>query len=1178
MDEVSIYNRALAGTEIQSIYHAGANGKCYTATAPQITGQPADQSVVLGDSASFTVLASGTPPLSYQWTFGETNLAGATGAQLLLPSVSAAKAGNYAVIVANTSGSVTSRTAVLTLLPTPPCTPPPAGLLGWWRAEGNTWNAAGASQGTLQGQTTYGSGRVGQCFVLDGSGDGVMIGSAADYQLQNFTIEAWVKRASATQVSANASGNGMIISRGGTGYGFGIGPSGSPFLTKVDVSNVTGPVLLTNTLWHHLAVTKSNTTVTFYLDGVAAAAMNYVVTFAFPNGIAIGARGDNLVSCFLGSIDEPSLYERPLTAGEVQAIFAAGRSGKCFTGTPPQITTQPADQTVVAGDLASFSVTASGSGPLSYQWTSEGTNLAGATGTQLQLPSVSATQAGHYAVVVTNAFGSITSTAAVLTVLVPPPCNSPAPGLVGWWRAAGNTRETVTGVGGSLAGQAGYAPGKVGTAFVFDGTTDGVHVMGQSAGLQLQNFTIEAWVKRSSAAQVTGNAAQDALFISYGGGGYGLGMNPSGQPFLTKVGTSVALAPALITNTAWHHVAVTKSGPLVSFQVDGVPYPTTAIYVNGSSYPVTNFPSVFTFATDIAIGAKGVDLANSFLGSVDEASIYARPLTTNEILAIYAAGNGGKCVVPAAPFITASPTNQSVVQGGNVTFSVAAVGAAPLSYQWARGGTTLPGATNTSLALTNVQFSQAGSYAVTVTNAGGSVTSSNAWLTVAFPPATVRIVSTNGMSGAPVVVPITILANGNENALGASLSYDPALLTFLGAIPGSGASDATLFVNTNLLPSGRIGFTIALPTDIALAAGSQNVVLASFTSPVRSTAISPSIGFTDTPTGRQLVDVYGTPLNATYTAGSVALSASVLESDAAPRPYGDHELLVADWVLLGRYVARLDYPTNASEFQRADSAPRATFGDGAIKVTDWVQAGRYVAGLDPLTVIGGPDVEAPLAPPGHPPKDPTTRRVLVVPNQLIQGTTGMVAIALDSLGNENAVSASLSFDPARLTYVSSTKGSASSIATLNVNAAQAAAGKLGFALALPTGYAYPAGSRELVRVTFRAVGQAGTTNVSFADSPVPRDVSDPAAISLACDYAGADVPIRSAPVLGIQRAGNQVVLTWPGWATNFTLKATGGIPSGAWTNTAASPALVNGELRVSLPVPERTLFYRLSQP
>ena len=219
-------------------------------------------------------------------------------------------------------------------------------------------------------------------------------------------------------------------------------------------------------------------------------------------------------------------------------------------------------------------------------------------------------------------------------------------------------------------------------------------------------------------------------------------------------------------------------------------------------------------------------------------------------------------------------------------------------------------------ALTNVQFSQAGNYAVTVTNAGGSVTSSNALLTVAFPPATVRVVSTNGMSGTPVVVPITILANGNENALGASLSYDPAQLTFLGAVPGPGAPDATLFVNTNLLGSGRIGFTIALPTDTALAAGNQEVVLATFASPVHSTAISPSIGFTDTPTGRQLVDVYGTPLNATYMAGNVALSASVLESDAAPRPDGDHELLVADWVLLGRYVARLDYPTNANEFQR----------------------------------------------------------------------------------------------------------------------------------------------------------------------------------------------------------------------------------------------------------------------
>lgn len=1161
MDEVSIYNRPLASAEMQAIYSAGANGKCYNATAPQITAQPADQSVVLGDSASFAVSAAGTPPLSYQWTFAGTNLAGATGSQLVLPSVTAAQAGDYAVIVANASGSVTSRMAVLTLIPVPACTPPPAGMLGWWRADGNAWNAVGTTQGTLQGQTTYGSGRVGQGFVFDGSGDGVMIGSAADYQLQNFTIEAWVKRASATQVSANAGGDGIIISRGGTGYGFGIGPNGSPFLTKVDVSNVTGPALLTDTFWHHLAVTKSNTTVTFYLDGVAAASMNYVVTFAFPNGIAIGSRGDNLAACFLGSIDEPSIYGRPLTAGEVQAIHAAGRSGKCFTGAAPAITQQPANTNAVAGEDAAFTVLASGTPPLAFQWFRDGSNaLPTGTSATLSLPVVQPSDAGGYSVVVTNSYGAVTSAVATLTVLPPLPCTNPPAGLVGWWRAANNTLDTAGASHGTLAGNATFATGKVGRAFVFDGSSDAVR-LGRPAALQLQNFTIETWLKRASAV-----SGEGAIFC-YGYGGYGMGMDGTGRLYLTRVGIDAVYCTTNLADTAWHHVALTKVGSAVTFYLDGVAYPNA-----------TSYTSVFTFSSDVAIGARGDNLASGFYGSLDEVSIYARSLTTIEVQALYAAGSGGKCVVPAAPFLTTQPTSQSVVRGGNVTFSVSAVGITPFSYQWSWNGTNLASATTATLALTNVQFNQAGNYAVTVANAGGSAVSSNALLTVAFPPATVSLVSTNGMSGTPVVVPITILANGNENALGASLSYDPAQLTFVSAAPGPGALDATLFVNTNLLPSGRIGFTIALPTDTALAAGSQEVLLATFVSPVRSTTISPSISFADTPTTRQLVDAFGTPLSANYTAGTVALSASVLEADAAPRPDGDHELLVADWVLLGRYVARLDYPTNASEFQRADSAPRATFGDGAIKVTDWVQAGRYVAGLDPLTVVDGSDVEVPLAPPGRSPKDPTTRRVLVVPNHLVQGTTGMVAIALESLGNENAVAASLSFDPASLAYVSSAKGSASSIATLNVNATQSAAGKLGFALALPTGYAFPAGSRELVRVTFRAVGLAATTNVNLADSPVPRDVSDPAAISLACNYSGADVPIRSAPVLSIQHVGNQLVLGWPGWATNYTLKAAGSVPSTSWTNTTASPVLVNGELRVSVPVPERTLFYRLSRP
>jgi len=60
-------------------------------------------------------------------------------------------------------------------------------------------------------------------------------------------------------------------------------------------------------------------------------------------------------------------------------------------------------------------------------------------------------------------------------------------------------------------------------------------------------------------------------------------------------------------------------------------------------------------------------------------------------------------------------------------------------------------------------------------------------------------------------------------------------------------------------------------------------------------------------------------------------------------------------------VAGLDVPTNGSEFQRADCAPRSTLGDGAITIADWVQVGRYMTGLDPLTPAGGPTSAVPVS-------------------------------------------------------------------------------------------------------------------------------------------------------------------------------------------------------------------------
>ena len=86
--------------------------------------------------------------------------------------------------------------------------------------------------------------------------------------------------------------------------------------------------------------------------------------------------------------------------------------------TGPQITQQPLSQTVLAGTTATLSVTASGEGPLDYQWGFGGTNLAGATNAALTLANVRLNQAGSYRVVVSNAGGVVTSSPATLTVRV----------------------------------------------------------------------------------------------------------------------------------------------------------------------------------------------------------------------------------------------------------------------------------------------------------------------------------------------------------------------------------------------------------------------------------------------------------------------------------------------------------------------------------------------------------------------------------------------------------------------------------------------------------------------------------------------------------------------------------------------------------------------------------------
>src|SRR6185312_9310289 len=117
-----------------------------------------------------------------------------------------------------------------------------------------------------------------------------------------------------------------------------------------------------------------------------------------------------------------------------------------------------------------------------------------------------------------------------------------------------------------------------------------------------------------------------------------------------------------------------------------------------------------------------------------------------------------------APSIVTGPQSQTNFPGGNVTFTVAAFGSGPLTYQWSYNSSPISGATGTSFTTNNISLGSSGNYSVTASNPSNQTASASAVLTVA--------------AGAPTIVPGT-LPNYTET-VGDHLGWGP---TINGSVP-----------------------------------------------------------------------------------------------------------------------------------------------------------------------------------------------------------------------------------------------------------------------------------------------------------------------------------------------------------------------------------------------------------
>ncbi|HWY74110.1 MAG TPA: LamG-like jellyroll fold domain-containing protein, partial [Verrucomicrobiae bacterium] len=583
------------------------------------------------------------------------------------------------------------------------CFPPPTGVVGWWPGDGATGDIIGNNNATLTGGATdTAAGMVGQAFSFDGATGFAQIPDSPVFHPANLTIEAWVMFNSLDSTASGGSPagyqyivfkqnsrssgfEGFVLSKirlsGGDVFRFLVTSSAG---ASVGISSVT---LISTGVWYHVAGVRGPNFTQLYVNGQLEA--QATVTFPQDYGVLplyFGTTGQSYWDHkFSGELDEVSLYNRALSSNEIAGIFAAGSSGKCKAPSPPAIVTPPQSETVLAGTNVNFSVTASGTSPLAYQWLRDGTDLAdggnisGSSSSALALTNVQVSDSANYQVVVTNASGSVTSAVAMLTVnpnafppsinvqpsgqtistgsgasftvsasgttpltyqwlfnganlsnggqftgatsptltitgaqtnnsggysvivtnvfgsatsmvatltVNPPIINSngcvPAPAnIIGWWTGDGTATDSAGADNGTLQGGAtDTANGLVGQAFSFNGTSSYVQIP-DSAVLHPTNLTIEAWVLFNS------------LDSSASGG------SPAGDQYIVFKQNSRAgsfegfdLSKTRFNNGDGFRFLVTSSGG-VSVEVDSITRVTTGVWYHIAGVRGPNFTQIY---------------------------------------------------------------------------------------------------------------------------------------------------------------------------------------------------------------------------------------------------------------------------------------------------------------------------------------------------------------------------------------------------------------------------------------------------------------------------------------------------------------------------------------------------------------------------------------------------------
>ena len=353
----------------------------------------------------------------------------------------------------------------------------------------------------------------------------------------------------------------------------------------------------------------------------------------------------------------------------------------------------------------------------------------------------------------------------------------PAPqGLAAWWTGNHTAQDAVTGREAEMLNDVHFAPGMVSEAFEFDGIDDAIHVPASAdtdVGASPAGLTIEFWLKpklqdnRFIVAWKNGDL--DGLCLEQAFGAQRIWArikDTSGQDH-------GLLSPAFLTADTWQHIAFTYD------KVTGE----ARIYRNGILAAIQNL-GLFTAQTsyDFYLGARPRDYLACYAGCLDEVALYRRPLSADEIFAIWQAGIFGKCPldgnsgpqVDAGPDLVVGMVGQTVNLDGRVTDD-GLPAAHGVSTLWSKvvgpGNVVFADATAPA---TTVSFDAAGVYLLKLSADDGAIAT--------YDLVEARVAVPAG-SGYPAGLSAWWTANGHPHEF---LRHGPDLQFYNGAAYGSG--------------------------------------------------------------------------------------------------------------------------------------------------------------------------------------------------------------------------------------------------------------------------------------------------------------------------------------------------------------------------------------------------------